>query len=101
MTCRVMKQRDGSWTQEEIVIAEGGVLSQQKPLGDPLIEAVLKCALKCQIPAPPLWERLYDMAVGASPSCTTLNSVVGSHCACKAVCSILEASWILTNSSQA
>ena len=56
--------RDGQWQQEEIFCNEEGYSIKHVPLRDPVIKHVLDCALNCQIPIPPLWERLYDLAVG-------------------------------------
>ena len=61
---RVIKGNNGEWHQEEIVCNGGEYAIRHVPLTDPLIKDVLECALTCQTPIPPLWERLYDMAVG-------------------------------------
>lgn len=63
LLCRVV--RDGSnWLQEEVVEGEGKLEAQHRPLQDDVIKAVLACALNTKLPTQPLWERLYDMAVG-------------------------------------
>lgn len=63
--CRIVKSSGSNgWLQEEVVQDRGKHKTLHVPIQDPLIEAVLASALGCEAAAPPLWERLYDMAVG-------------------------------------
>lgn len=93
LLCRVVKGDDERWLQEEVVISQGKASAELVPLADPLIMSVLECALNSKIPRPPLWERVFDLAIGKigsyrplQPSLTGPRVLVSGHSALSRGC---------------